>query len=426
MRPWTRAVILTILLVITTPAPAAPRAGDWEVGLDGGSFRSDLRRDLDIRGSLGFFLLDFLEIGIRGGWHQERWKGTLDEDVVREPHDAVGSVFKIGRLDHGTTRWDLSLFAKGHVDTGSPATPYVGALVGYERGRLDSASHDRFLGRWWDHELETFHYGILAGVKLWLDDRTAVFGEVAQVWRDDPEWRSGRGLRQWAESSTGAQTFSVGFVRLLGPDPAREATDSGREAPRPDMSAGRWRATCAGSHLLSGFEDTGGIRATIETFVAPGLSIGAEFAYRAQRLDSSLDDDHGTEFATGRLDFDGRAWEANAFLTYHLETASRWTPYIGAFAGSESATLTSDEGVGFTKMDEVRFERRGLQCGLRLGVDWWLTTSTSIFLEYRATYRVEDRVDGSHSRHRKIDDDLWIDDEPFAHGLGLGLSFLFG
>jgi hypothetical protein len=425
MRQYTPVVVLTILLAVSVPSAAAPRAGDWEIGLDGGTFLSDLRKDLDIRGSVGFFPLGYLEIGISGGWSRERWKGDLDEDIIREPHDAVGSIFDIGRLDHETTWWDVSLFAKAHLDTRSPATPYVGGFVGYEGGRLEAPGLQRYPTTRFDHELETFRYGLLAGVKLWLNDRTAVFGELAHTWRDDPRWSSRGRLPTWAKNSTGEQTISIGLVHLLGPTPDEGSADSPPPSATPDMSAGRWEATVSGDLQLSRFQEAGGLRVSLATFLHRGLSIGAAFAYRAHTLDGGLDDDYGTEYPTGSIDSESRASEANLFVTYHLPTAGRWTPYVGASVGYEWATLETN-GVGFNRIRNADFERHGVQCGLHVGVNHWLTGSTSIYLEYRGTYRRRDWFDGSDTRGHFIDDDIWVDDDSFAHGLGFGISFLFG
>lgn len=129
------------LLIVPAAAQAQFSQGDWELTLagNGGSDNEFVTNNFSIGGSLGYFLSDQIEVGLRQGITQADVSGS--DDI-----------------------WNYStrIFGDFHIDL-DRWQPFIGAQIGYLYG---------------DSTADTWIAGPEAGVKFFVNSTTFVFGQV--------------------------------------------------------------------------------------------------------------------------------------------------------------------------------------------------------------------------------------------------------
>jgi opacity protein-like surface antigen len=175
------------------------------------------------------------------------------------------------------------------------------------------------------------------------------------------------------------------------------------------IDEGDWEVGLGGNFFFSEFHDNYGLNVTLGYFVTAEIEIGGWVAYHNQDLS-------GTEEFRGRdtnfdVDFQKTWWEIAIFGYYYFQVEGEWAPYIGGFLGYESGSL---DGGG-----SGEYERDGFMLGGVLGVKYFVSEKTTIFIEYRLGWRNTDEWEWSK------DSDYTINDDALTHTLLFGISVLF-
>jgi len=163
-----RSIVCALLAMLVIPALARAqfKQGDWELTLSGsGSTPSDVDAfSFGLQGSLGYFLADQLELGVR---------------------QAVAYTDVSGSSWNGST----NLFLDFHFDLGA-FQPFIGANIGYVYGE---GVHD------------TWQAGPEGGLKYFVNATTFIFGMVQYEFF----FESGNDLQD--EFSNGQFVYSLGI-----------------------------------------------------------------------------------------------------------------------------------------------------------------------------------------------------------------------
>lgn len=177
------------------------------------------------------------------------------------------------------------------------------------------------------------------------------------------------------------------------------------------IDEGDWEVSLRGNAFISDFHTNWGGDITLGYFVTPEIEVGAWFGYHRQKLDGDVNENGHDVF---RLDFKKTTYDFAAFGAYYFPTDAEWMPYIGGFVGYEYGKL---DGGG--DLDFLTFKRDGLELGAFVGIKYFVAEKATIFIEYRFTWRNEDKWKWSD------DHSVTIDDNEVAHLIQIGLSILF-
>jgi opacity protein-like surface antigen len=173
------------------------------------------------------------------------------------------------------------------------------------------------------------------------------------------------------------------------------------------IDEGDWELGIGGGLALSEAHDNWALDVSLGYFVAPEIAVGGWFGYHSQSLDVTVEGGDGFDW-----DLEKTWWEIAFFVKYYFATDGEWLPYIGAFAGYETAEIEEDyDG------DDWDADRDGYLLGAILGVQYFVSDKTSIFFEYRLTWRDEDEWDA--------DEGATFDDDAVAHLFQFGVRVSF-
>jgi len=178
------------------------------------------------------------------------------------------------------------------------------------------------------------------------------------------------------------------------------------------IDEGDWEVALGGNLFFSDFHDNYGVNLTLGYFVTAEIEIGGWVSWNNQSLDGNVNYKGHHE---GDLKIEKTWWDIAFFGYYYFHVEGEWAPYIGAFLGYESGTLDSGGDVD----DLLDFDRDGFMFGGALGVKYFVSEKTTIFFEYRLTWRNADEWEWDH------DSDVTISDDSLTHTLMFGLSVLF-
>jgi opacity protein-like surface antigen len=175
------------------------------------------------------------------------------------------------------------------------------------------------------------------------------------------------------------------------------------------IDEGDWEVGLGGNFYFSEFQDNYGIGVTLGYFVTAEIEVGGWISWNHQGLDGDVEVDGDKE---GNLELEQTWWDIAFFGAYYFQVEGEWAPYIGGFLGYESGTLDGDD-------DLLDFERDGFMAGAILGVKYFVSEKTTIFFEYRLTWRSTDEWEWDE------DSDVTISDDALTHTLRFGISVLF-
>jgi opacity protein-like surface antigen len=174
------------------------------------------------------------------------------------------------------------------------------------------------------------------------------------------------------------------------------------------IDEGDWEVALGGNFFFSEFHDNYGINVTLGYFVTAEIEIGGWVAWHSQDLNGDVEE-RGRK--VDEVDFQKTWWDIAFFGAYYFQVEGEWAPYIGGFLGYESGEI---DGGG-----DYKFDRDGFMFGGMLGVKYFVSEKTTIFIEYRLTWRDADEWEWSK------DGDVTIDDNALTHTLLFGISVLF-
>jgi opacity protein-like surface antigen len=175
------------------------------------------------------------------------------------------------------------------------------------------------------------------------------------------------------------------------------------------IDEGDWEVGLGGNFFFSEFHDNYGLEFTLGYFVTAEIQVGGWIAYHNQDLDGEVSRD-GDDL--GDIKFSKTWWDIAFFAAYYFQVEGEWAPYIGGFIGYEDGELDSDGS-------DLDFDRSGLEIGGILGVKYFVSEKTTIFIEYRLTWRDADEWEW------KDDSDYVIEDDALTHTFLFGISVLF-
>ena len=170
------------------------------------------------------------------------------------------------------------------------------------------------------------------------------------------------------------------------------------------IDEGDWQVKLGGNWMIADFESDFGVLLSLGYFVTPEIEVGGTFGYAQHEYDGKVKFSGG---GSTSFDITSTTFDLTAFATYYFETDAEWMPYVGGFLGWDSSELD---------LDGDDLERDGFKLGAYVGIAYFVSEKATIFFEYRLTYRDEDEWDG---------DDVYVEDNEFAHLFMVGLSVLF-
>jgi opacity protein-like surface antigen len=178
------------------------------------------------------------------------------------------------------------------------------------------------------------------------------------------------------------------------------------------IDQGEWELGLGGGIGISDAQDSLGLDVSLGYFVTNEIAVGGWFGYHCQTIDIS-EEYGGDKFD---WDFEKSWWEIAFFVKYYFVTDAEWLPYIGAFVGYEAAEMEEDFGGG----DSWDADRDGFMLGAILGVQYYVSDKTSVYFEYRLTWRDDDEWDASSGG-----DHGTISDDAIAHLFEVGIRIAF-
>jgi hypothetical protein len=173
------------------------------------------------------------------------------------------------------------------------------------------------------------------------------------------------------------------------------------------IDEGDWELQVAVDWFIGDLQNSFGGEIALGYFVTPEIEIGGWLGYNYRDVDGTVEFKGSNE---GDIEWTESFFEIAFFGAYYFETDGEWMPYVGGFLGYEDGEI---------EIDSEEIVRDGFMMGAILGIKYFVSEKTTIFIEYRLVWRFEDEWELDD------DSDYTIDDDEIAHLILVGISVLF-